>query len=257
MNEINEYSNVNYCKKLAHKEITHIDLPSNIIKRYAFINIHNPSYYDVELYTADPMTDRFIKPFCKIYQNSYLSVEIPSDMTLNGLFLYPVYNMNNSVDYCEDIYLTFSKHSNYWNEKGKMNNNINLKILKEIQDMMDPQDPQYTISPTNDVTITLKAQDDSLQTPNIPINLSLTAPSPTTARIRISGYIDDIASSGLELNCGPKLIFFIEKEGFFNTIVSLYGNNPQSYNFYISKMVDPDEEFEISQTIKNLKFEIL
>ena len=114
------YFNWNLTKTFDHAKIEHLELPSNLLQKYRYININNPSYYDLHLFTADPETGAFIQPFQIIPQNSLLSFEIPTEMTHNGLFILPIFNNNNSVKYEKRAFLQFSQNNNGWDYKGKI-----------------------------------------------------------------------------------------------------------------------------------------
>ena len=121
--DLNFY-NWNITKSFNHNELKHIELPSNILQKYRYLNINNPSFYDLHLFIADPTNNAFIQPFQIIPQNSLLSFEIPTEMTHNGLFILPIYNRNNSVDYETRAFIQFSQNNSGWNEKGIEINNV-------------------------------------------------------------------------------------------------------------------------------------
>lgn len=122
-----ENFNYYYNRTLNNQVVEHIELPANFVQKYHYLNINNPSFYDVYLYSANPDEITFIKPFAIVKQNTLQSVEIPTDISTNGIFLYPIYNVNNSVQYSKQFIISFSTKSNYWNTEAKENNNMNIK----------------------------------------------------------------------------------------------------------------------------------
>ena len=118
------FYNWNIAREFNHDEVTHIELPSNILQKYRYMNINNPSFYDLYLYISDPKNGGFVQPVQKIPQNSLLSFEIPTEISHNGIFILPIYNRNNSVGYEKRAFVQFSQNNNGWNEKGLEINNL-------------------------------------------------------------------------------------------------------------------------------------
>lgn len=231
---INENFNCYYDLNLEDKEVQHIPLPSNIIKKYSFLNINNPSFYDLYLYSGNPSYIEYIKPFAIVKQNTLQSVEIPNDVDTNGIFIYPVYNPNNTVEYSKRMIISFSEKSNYWiTESTNTKNIVNLKGLFNFNGKSANYNDEIS-----------------------KWNLRGATPSklifPAAGDFFIEFYINDVPQGidintiGVETDAGVQLVYPIEY-GYNSFVLNLDGVNITGFMFH------DDASSNIVMNVYNMK----
>ena len=236
-----ENFNYYYNKTLNNQVVEHIELPSNFVQKYHYLNINNPSFYDVYLYSANPDQITFIKPFAIVKQNTLQSVEIPTDITTNGIFLYPVYNPNNSVQYSKNIIISFSTKSNYWNTEEILQKTLNLKNIF----YSDSKESRFF-----DEYVEMNLRGVTPSKVNFPVSVS----NPTL-KVLMEFYLDsipagiDINDISVETGTGEQIIYPVNL-GFNSNVFEI-----NSTNTYF--MFKESNSANVNIIVRNLKFIIL